>query len=167
VVTLKTRLAGILILTFILHSALMFSAHGIHYQEVNATISEAEQALATGFEAALDAEEAGANVSSLLVKLNEGGAYFSAARMAFEDGNFSEADRLSGLSYSISVQVESDAQILKAEAINAAFNRFRLYLTSSAVAMVIVVVATFFGYRLLKKRYFKRLLDMKPEVRET
>lgn len=165
--TLKQRLAGTLILTFILYSVLPFSAHGIAHREATATISEAEQAIAAGFEAALDAEQAGANVSSLLVRLNEGAEYLSAAQTAFTDGNYSEADRLSDLSSAISAQVQSDAQILKAEAINAAVNRFRLYLASSAVAMIAVVTVTLLGYRLLKKRYFKRLLEMKPEVKET
>jgi hypothetical protein len=130
------------------------------------TIGEAEQAIAAGFEAALDAERAGANVSSLLVKLSEGAEYLVAARMAFEDGNYTEADRLSGLASEVGARVETDAFGLKADAIIAAFNRSTVYLTSSAVAMAIVVIATLLTYRLTKKRYFKRLLDMKPEVQE-
>jgi hypothetical protein len=86
--------------------------------------------------------------------------------MAFEDGNYSEADRLSGLSSEIGAQVESDALILKVEATNVAANRYRLYLASSAVAIIVVVFATLLGYRFIKKRYFERLLKMKPEVNE-
>jgi hypothetical protein len=117
-----------------------------------------------GFEATVDAERAGANVSSLLARLNEGGGYLAAARMAFGTGNLSEADRLSGLAIEVGAQVESDAFGLEADAINAAFNRFRLYVASSALAMATVVIATLLAYRLVKKRYFKRLLKMKPEV---
>jgi hypothetical protein len=160
----KARIGGILILTFILYSVLQFSAHGADYREVTTTISEAEQAMAAGFEAALDAERAGANVSSLLARLNEGGEYLSAARVAFGNGNHSEADRLSGLANEVGVQVESDAFGLEADAINAAFNRFRLYVAGSALAMATVVIATLLAYKLIKKRYFKRLLKMKPEV---
>ena len=127
-------------------------------------IFEAEQAIAIGFEAALDAEQAGANVSSLLVKLNEGTVLLSAARMALEDGDPDEASRLSGLSIEIGAQVESEALILRTEASNAAHGKFQLYLASSAVAIVIVLLATLFGYRLVKKRYSERLLKMKPEV---
>jgi hypothetical protein len=167
VTTLKKRLAGILILTFILYSILPLSAKGADNREFAATISEAEQAITAGFEAALDAEQTGANVSSLLVKLNEGAEYLSAARMAFEDGNYSEAERLSGLSSEIGAQVESDAQILEAEAFNAAIYRYRLYLASSAVAIMIVILSTFVAYRFLKKRYFKHFLRTKPEVEES
>jgi uncharacterized protein YfcZ (UPF0381/DUF406 family) len=162
----KARLAQILILTFILPSVMSLSACGINYQEVTATISEAEQAMAVAFEAVLDAERAGANVSSLLVKLNEGAELLSAAQVAFEDGDYGEAARLSGLSSEVGTQVESDALILKVEARNAAANRYRLYLAISAVAMIIVILATFFGYRFLRKWHFERLLKMKPEVEE-
>ena len=162
----KASFAGILILTFILYSVLSFSARGVNYREFGATTSEAEQAVVAGFEATLDAERAGANVSSLLVQLNEGAEFLVAARMAFEDGNYSEADRLSGLSSEVGAQVASDAFILKVEASNVAAGIYRLYLAVSAVAMVIVVFATFLGYRLLKKRYLKRLLEMKPEIDE-
>ena len=155
-----------LILSFILSSVLPFSTRAVGYQEADATINDAEQAIAVGFEAVLDAEQTGADVSSLLVKLNEGADYLSAARMASEDGNYSEAARLSGLSSEIGTQVKSDALILKVEASKAAFIRFRLYLISSAVAMLIVVVATFFAYRFLKKRYLEHLPNMKPEVEE-
>jgi uncharacterized protein YfcZ (UPF0381/DUF406 family) len=164
VTALKARFAGILILTFILNSILPLSTRGVDYREVNATTSEAEQTIAAGFEAALDAEQAGANVSSLLAKLNEGADYLSAARMAFEYGNYSEADQLSDLSREVGAQVESEALILRTEASNAAVNKYRLYLVSSAVAIVIVLLATLLGYRFLKKRYFEHLLKMKPEV---
>ena len=160
----KSSFAGILILTFILYSVLSFSARGVNYLEFGATTSEAEQAMVAGFEATLDAERAGANVSSLLVQLNEGAEFLAAARMAFEDGNYSEADRLSGLSREVGAQVESAALILKAEAYNAAASRYRLYLVSSAVAMIIVLLATLLGYRFLKKRHLDRLLKMKPEL---
>ena len=162
----KASFAVILILIFILYSVLPFSARGVNCREFSATISEAEQAVAAGFEAALDAEQAGANVSSLLVRLNEGGEFLTAARMAFEDGNYSEADRLSGLSSEVAAQVESEALILKVEAANVAANKDRLYLASSAVAIIVVVFATLLGYRFVKKRYFERLLKMKPEVNE-
>ena len=161
---LKAHLARILILTLILISALPIPTRGTDRREVTATIDEAEQAIAIGFEAALDAEQAGANVSSLLVKLNEGTVLLSAARMALEDGDPDEASRLSGLSIEIGAQVESEALILRTEASNAAHSKFQLYLASSAVAIVIVLLATLFGYRLVKKRYSERLLKMKPEV---
>jgi len=148
-----------LVLAFILSSVLPFSTHGVSNQEAAATISEAEQAIAVGFEAVLDAERAGANVSNLLVNLTEGGDLLSAAQMAFEDGNYDEAARLSGLSSEVGAQVESDALNLKAEASNAAVTRFRLYLASSAVAMVIVLIVTFLGNRFLKKRYLEPTKD--------
>jgi hypothetical protein len=143
------------------------SACGINYQEATATISEAEQAIAVAFEAVLDAEQTGANVSSLLVRLNDEAELLSAARIAFEDGDHDEAARLSGLSSEVGTQVESDALILKDDARNAAANRYRLYLAISAVAMITVILATFLGYRFLRKRHFEHLLKMKPEVKET
>jgi hypothetical protein len=163
---LKERFVYALTLFFILSLVLPFSACGVSGQEVTATISDAEQTIGFGFKAVLDAEQAGANVSSLLVKLNEGAELLSRARMAFEDGNLDEAARLSGLSSEVGSQVESEAKALEVEAGNAAVNRFWLYLGSSALAMVVVVLVTFLGYRFLKRRYFEHLLEMKPKVEE-
>lgn len=161
---LKAHPANILILSFILFSALPVLARGAYYREVTATVSEAEQAIAAGFEGALDAEQAGADISSLLVKLNEGADLLSAAQMALEDGDSEEAARLSDLSREIGAQVEAEALILREEAVNAAFNKYRLYLIISAVAIVIVVLATFLAYRFLRKRYGGQALELKPEV---
>jgi len=161
---LKVCFFRIVIMSLILSSFLPFSARGSSHREVAATVNDAEQAIAVGFEAALDAEQAGANVSSLLVKLYEGAELLSVARMAFEDGDYDEAARLSGLSSEVSAQVESEALILKVEARNAAFNKYQLYLAGSAVAIVIVVIATLLSYRFLKKRYLEHTLKMKPEV---
>ena len=163
---LKQYVAYALTLFLILSVVLPFSAHGANRQEISATISDAEQAIAIGFRAVLDAEQAGANVSSLLVKLSQGADLLSSARMAFEDGDLNEAARLSDLSSEVGTQVESDAQTLKAEASNAAVTRFQLYLASSVLAMLIIVLATSFGYRFLKKRYLDRQLKMKPGAKE-
>lgn len=162
---LRVHFVSMLLLAFIVSSVLPFSTRAVSNQEAAAAVSEAKQAIAAGFEDTLDAEKAGANVSGLLVKLNEGGDFLSAAQMAFEDGNYDEATRLSALSSEVGAQVQSDALTLKVEASNAAVTRFRLYLISSAVAMVIIVIATIFGYRFLRKRY-SASTEMKPEAKE-
>ena len=130
------------------------------------SISEAEQSLARAYVAALDAERAGANVSSLLNMLNEGADLLYQSASAFRDGNHEEATRLADLSSDISGSVLDEAARLKIEAEQAAIDRTWFYSITSVIAVSAVSVASLLGYRYFKRWYYKRLLRMKPAVEQ-
>jgi hypothetical protein len=156
-------LAGMVLLVS-LFSGLVVSVTAVSSQDAATSVSEAEQSLAQAYIAVLDAERAGANVSSLLVRLNEGADLLSESQLALEDGNSVEASRLATLLSSVAGDVWDEAARLKVEAGDAAVNRSWFYLVVSVVVVSVVLVASGLGYRYFKGWYFRRLLKLKPKV---
>lgn len=128
------------------------------------SISEAEQSLGQAFVAVSGAEKGGANVSRLLIKLNDGADLLSQSQLALGAGNFDEAASLANSSIALSGQVRDEAARLSVEAGYAAVDRDWLYLMVSVVAISIVLVVSAIGYRRFKQYYYGRLLKMKPKV---
>jgi hypothetical protein len=127
-------------------------------------IADAEQALSQAYEAVLDAEKAGANVSVLLVKLNGGVDSFLDAQRAFESGDDVEAVRLANSASGVAGEVWDEAATLSVEAGDAAVDRSWVFLVVSTVAVSVVAVGSWVGYRFFKQWYYRRLLKMKPKV---
>src|SRR4030066_84565 len=95
------KLAVSVIIVFLaLASTFSYSAHAYTSDEATSKIAEADSKVKQAFDAVSDAAEAGANVSSLALRLNEAGGLF---------------------------------------------------------------VVSLFGWRFVKNRYFKSVLEMKPE----
>jgi hypothetical protein len=59
--------------------------------------------------------------------------------------------------------VAGDAARLKTDAES---DRLLLSSVGSSVGLVLLLVFGFLGWKLLKRRYFKRTLDMKPQMEE-
>lgn len=129
-------------------------------------ISEAERVVADAYEVALDAEGVGANVSGLMLRLNEAADLIFMAHSAFEAGNFDEAIRLADLCGEISSEVRVEAQRLRAEADSEHAARFWWSLVGSFVGVAIVVSASVLGYVYFKRLYYRRLLKMRPRVEQ-
>jgi hypothetical protein len=162
--TVELCLLAVMILLVSLFSGLAVSVTAVSSQDVAEGVLEAEQSLEQAYIAVLDAERAGANVSGLLVKLNEGADLLSASQLAFESGNFTEASRLAASLSSVAGDVWDEAARLKVEAGDAAVNRSWFCLVLSVVVVSVVLVASVLGYRYFKGWYFRRLLKLKPKV---
>ena len=116
------------------------------------------------YKSVLEAEKTGANVSSLLYKLNNGSTMLSEAYMQYRIGNFSEAVNFANQSFNYLDGIESEANSLRD---NTVMERNQRILTSavvSALAVGAVLFAGIFGWRFFKDKYYKRSLKMKPEV---
>jgi hypothetical protein len=127
-------------------------------------IADAEHALSEAFEAVLSAEKAGANVSVLLVKLNGGVDSFLDAQRAFDRGDDVEAVRLANSASGVAGEVWDEAARMSVGATDAAVDRSWVFLVVSTVAVSVVAVASWAGYRFFKQWYYRRLLKMKPKV---
>lgn len=134
--------------------------------EAEEALIDAEEGLASAYVVVAEAEDAGANVSELVVKLEFAGALLAEAYNSNRTGDYDEA-------YSLAVDcsecvngVVDEALGLKLEAENV--YRGRLFVTAavSSAALCVFFVLSLFGWRFLKGRYFKRVLGMKPEVGE-
>jgi len=161
----RLRFLSATVLLFALSSALMPLVRAPINQEVAAsTISEAEQSMARAYEAVLDAERVGADISGLLVRLNDAAALLSEARMAFDVGDFEEATRFAESTSEVGYEVVDEAELLEIEANNAQVHRSWWFLGSSALGVSVVLVASLLGYEFFKRRYYQRLSKMRPRV---
>ena len=127
-------------------------------------VDRAEVAVVSAYEAVLDAEEAGADVSGLLVRLNVAGEYLASARVWYELGDFDNATRFADLCYDVGEEVRSEAVELKNEAHGLWVTGLFVRMTVSIFGVVFVVFLSFMVWRAFKRRYRKRVLGMRPEV---
>lgn len=161
----RLRFLSAKILFFILISILMLSASALNSQEeAGSRISEAEQSLTQAYNAVLDGESAGVNISRLLARLNVAAATLSEAKVAFEVGNFDEALRLAELSNESALVVETETESLKVETANTRLARSQIFIGSSILGVSFVLSASLLGFRYFKRRYYRRLLKMKPRI---
>ena len=130
-----------------------------------ASVADADVAVRRAFDAALDAERAGANVSGLLVRLNDAGAVLGEAEVALKNGNLSDAADKAGTCISMAQSVVSDAGALRTWALDGARTWFWTYLAFSVVGIGVFVVVLAVVWRRFKRGYVDNVLDMKPEVK--
>jgi hypothetical protein len=143
-------------------------SHGVFVvrgaDEVSSSVGEADVVVRRAFNATLDAERAGANVSGLILRLNEAGGILAEAEIALKDGNSSEAASKAGQCIGIAESVKGDADVLKASALDEAQMVFWTSLTFSVVGIVVFVVVLMLVWRWFKGGYVRRMFGMKLEV---
>lgn len=132
--------------------------------EASGSVGEADVAVRQAFNATVDAERAGANVSSLIVRLNEAGDALAMAENALRSGDSSGAVNNASLCIGIAEGVKSDAGVLKASALDEARTVFWRYLTFSVVSIAAFVIALVLVWLWFKRGYEGKVLNMKPEV---
>ena len=163
--TTKLCFVSMVVLLFALLSMLMIlvSAAGIE-EEATSAISEAERLLAKAYETVLDAESADADVSGLLVRLNDVAALLSEARMAFDVGDFEEAAGFAESTSEVGYEIVDEAELFEMEAANARVHNSWGVLVISVLGVSVVVVSSLVGYSFFKRRYYRRLSKMKPRI---
>jgi hypothetical protein len=127
-------------------------------------LTGAEGVVVSAYQAVLRAEEAGANVSGLLVRLNEAGGFLARSRIAYDLGDFEEAAGLANSSRNIGVEAENAAVELKDSAFFERMQRMWFMMIGSIFGVVLVSLGSFWVWRVFKRRYYRRVLGMKPEV---
>jgi hypothetical protein len=132
--------------------------------EASGSVENADVAVRLAFNATLDAERAGANVSSLIVKLNEAGGLLTEAEVALTNGNSSEASTKAGQCVEIAESVKSDAEVLRAPALDEAQTIFWTYFTISVVGGAVFVFVLALVWRRFKHSHVGKVFGMKPEV---
>jgi hypothetical protein len=164
---LKRVLRGSVSFLLVLVLAGLFS-HGVlvvrGVDEASSSVGEADVAVRQAFNATLDAERAGANVSGLIVRLNEAGDALREAEIALGNGNSSEAASKAVQCIGIAESVKGDAVVLKASALDEARTVFWASLTFSVVSIAAFAVVLALVWRWFKGGYVRRMLGMKPEV---
>lgn len=128
---------------------------------------DAENDLVSAYVAVEEAEQVGANVSELLTKLKFAGSLLADAYNAHRVGDYDDA-----CSYAVNCSdrakgIASEAAGLKLEAEKGYSERLFATAAVSSAGLSLLFVLSLFGWRILKRRHFKRILEMKPEVGKT
>lgn len=136
----------------------------VNSDEAQAAISRAESRISVVYESVLEAEGDGADISGLLLKLNNCSALLAKAKMQYRFGNFSEAVSFANQCFDSLSGIEVEADMLKDSVVMEKKQRLLVSAVGSAFAVGAVVYAGIFGWRFFKGKYCKRVLKMKPEV---
>jgi len=138
--------------------------HASTGEEASSKITSADDALKLAFKRVLEAEGAGANVSSLMTDLDEAGEFLAEAEVAYRNWNLTGA---AGLADSCSAQagtVSVEALALKDSALadsQQAFGSTFAYSATGASAFVVALILSWFWF---KRAHARKLLGMKCEV---
>ena len=152
-------------LLFILFSTLMLSTSASSNQETAIfSISEADYSMAQTYEDVLDAEEAGADVSGLLDRLDVAGEYLAEAHIWYRLGDFENATRFAGLCFGVVEEARGEAYRLKSGAYGLWTAGLFVRIIGSFVGVVVVVLLGYVVWRAFKRRYQRRVLGLKLEV---
>ena len=127
-------------------------------------LTEAEETVASAHEAVLEAEQAGANVSGLLDKLNLGAEYLAEAYVWYRLGVFENASRFAGLCYEVVGGVSSEAVELRDEAKRLGDVDFVVNMIGSVVGVISVFVFCSVAWFVFRRRYRRRVLGLRSEV---
>ena len=126
--------------------------------------SETEDAVGLAFRAVSEAEAAGANVSSLLLRLNEAAGLLSRAEMLYDLGDHEAALAAANRSLTIAKSVRDDALILRRLADEEKSRAFQFSLAFSILGSAAFLISHFLVWRRFRGFYIRRIMDLKPEV---
>jgi hypothetical protein len=121
--------------------------------EARAAVDGVQAQIITCYGAVAEAESAGANVTGLLVTLNEAGWLLSRAHLAYETGNFSLAVSFAEQSRARLDGFVGGAEVLKKSAAETGYWDFVVNVVGSSVGAVAVVVGGFVLWSFLKRKY--------------
>jgi hypothetical protein len=120
--------------------------------EARSAVANADQTVSACYQAAANAEKAGANVSSLLVTLDNAGVLLSEAHLALANGSFDSA-------YPLAVQClmklegfNNTANSLRDSASHASLVDFLVNVVGSSVGAVAVVMGGVLVWRFSKRK---------------
>jgi hypothetical protein len=133
------------------------SVLGVQAADVEEVISPSvggvEETVVEAYRAVLEAEEAGADVSGLLDRLDVAGEYLALAKMCMRTGNLEGAAGNASLSVEALDGLMDDAEVLRDRAMRESDERFRMAIGGSAIGIVVVMGGCWLGWRWFKKRY--------------
>jgi hypothetical protein len=148
----------------------LYSGHHVFAQTGKATLKlqAANTATSQAFNSVLDAEKAGANITSLLSQLNNAEGILAQAENLYRTGDFNACAVKADMALSIAREVAIAAQGAKQTAVVSSQDTFWYNITFIEIAALIFGLSLFLIWRWFK-RWFKksrinRLSELKLEV---
>ncbi|MBS7631841.1 hypothetical protein KEJ47_09815 [Candidatus Bathyarchaeota archaeon] len=157
----------ILILLFISLALVLATVLSVKGQlDIDFELEYAEAKITNAFKALRVAESKGAEISPLVVKLNDAILLLEEAREAYSNGSLDEFKRRTTESSLISSSIEAEARVLTERAIRDAEEEFRMLSAYTFLASIITLSSLLLAWRIFKARYKRRILEARPEVAE-
>lgn len=156
----------LLLLSFLVFSVFVPVCSAVGAVEAGDLIAGAERDLGSAYVAVSEAEGAGGDVSLLVARLNGAGELLGSAYAAFRAGDYERAGSLAVECSRVLGGVVADAALLRAEAEEARSDMVFRTACLSGAGLGLFLVFVLVCWQLLKRRYFGRVLGMKPEVGE-
>jgi len=150
---LKFALVLVMFLVFATQLFVIATFAELSENEAVSTLATAEGTVISAYQAVLNAEEAGANVSDLLVQLNRAGEYLARAHMEYRQGNFEKATDFANSGRSIGEEVQSAAVELKDSALSEGLQRMVFTMIASVLGVAVIALGSLWIWHFLKKRY--------------
>jgi len=126
-------------------------------------LEAANKAVEQAFRAVFDAEQAGANVTGLLARLNVAADLLAQAEIAVRNGDSSVGAKADSV-LSIAGEVEAATVAAKETVVVTSRNALWITFAFSVEGAIIFALALFLVWLRYKKSYIKDLFDAKPEV---
>ncbi len=146
------------VIFLLLLSVPILSTYAQSESTASLALTEAEETLASTHEAVVEAEQSGANVSSLLEQSNLAGEYLAEAYAWYRLGSFEKASQFAGLCSDAIEGVRNEAFELRDEAIRLNETDSLVNTLLSVAAVAAVLVSCSFAWLVFKRRYQRRLV---------
>jgi len=155
-----------LICSFIFSPVVLKVASTCNVNEGSTSIQQAYDAISSAFEVVLKAESAGANVTNLIIKLNEAVGYLSDARVLLMNGGSGDVDELTERSVEIASEVKNEAQVLQSSTLVNCDYILKISVIESLVGITAFLLSMIFFWRWSKSYYTHKIMSLKPEATE-
>jgi len=132
--------------------------------EAYMSIQVADEAVSSAFEAVLIAEDAGANVSTLILRLNKSASLLAEAKNLFRTDDYVEAAALADHIVELAHNVEDEASTLGGLASSERESFLKLSLISSIIGISAFLFFMLILWRRFKRAYIQKSLKLRPEV---
>jgi CHASE3 domain sensor protein len=160
------KLLMVTLFVFLAFGSCLYSRQYVFAQtdQTASKMQAASTAIDGAFNAVLDAEKAGANVTGLLTQLNVAEGDLAQAENSYRSGGSNTAAAQADSVLPIAQEVTNAAQNAKQTAIVSDQNAFWLTIAYTLIGAFVFVLALFLVWRWLKRSYIKSLSEAKPEL---
>ncbi len=162
----RCKLCAVTIFIFLTLGSCLYSGHYVSAQtdQTASKLQVANNAVEQAFNAVLDAEKAGANVTGLLVRLNDAAGILAQAENSYRTGDNNTAIVQADSVLPIAQEVTTAAQNAKQTALVSGQNAFWSTIAFTVIGIFVFVLASFLVWRWFRRQYISNLDQAKPEV---
>ncbi len=162
----RCKLSSITLLAILTLSLCLLSVYPAAAQtdQTTSKLQAANTAVNQAFNAVLDAEKAGANVTGLLAQLNTAEGILAQAEISYRTGDSNTSAAQADSVLPIAQEVTASAQDAKQTALVSGQNAFWFTIAFTVIGAFVFVLVLFLVWRWVKRIYINNLSQAKPEV---